>query len=102
MKYSQTPQFEADFRRLTAEHRSLFKQCFPDFSEACDAYAAQDQASWPARFRVRPMAGRSGIWEMTWSFSGPDGRATFEFLQEDGETRIRWRRIGDHSVYKKP
>lgn len=31
-----------------------------------------------------------------------DGRATFEFLTVDGELRVRWRRVGDHDVFKNP
>jgi hypothetical protein len=48
------------------------------------------------------MQGTSGIWEMTWSFASPDGRATFEFVRRDGELICRWRRVGDHSVFKHP
>jgi hypothetical protein len=40
--------------------------------------------------------------EMTWSFASPDGRATFELVTVDGELRCRWRRIGDHDVFKRP
>ena len=47
-----------------------------------------------------------GIWEMTWSFSGPDGRATWEWttVTEDGEElpAIRWRRIGNHAILRDP
>jgi len=39
---------------------------------------------------------------MTWSFSGPDGRATFEFVTIDGQPGIRWRRIGCHDIYRSP
>jgi hypothetical protein len=39
---------------------------------------------------------------MTWSFSGPDGRATFEYVEVDGEPAIRWRRIGGHDVFRAP
>ncbi len=58
----------------------------------------------PAHLRVQQLEGSSysGIYEMTWSFSGPDGRATFEFFTEDGELGIRWRRIGDHRIFKNP
>ncbi|MCL5265766.1 MAG: hypothetical protein M1343_11370 [Chloroflexi bacterium] len=42
------------------------------------------------------------IWEMTWSFSGPDGRATFELASIDGEPAIRWRRIGNHRIFREP
>ncbi len=48
------------------------------------------------------MAGTDGVWEMTWSFSGPDGRATFEWASIEGEVQIRWRRIGGHEIFKKP
>jgi len=39
---------------------------------------------------------------MTWSFSGPDGRATFEWVTIDGVLAVRWRRIGGHGVFKQP
>jgi hypothetical protein len=39
---------------------------------------------------------------MTWSFAGPDGRATFEFITIDGEPAIRWRRIGGHEIFAEP
>ena len=39
---------------------------------------------------------------MTWSFSGPDGRATFEYFDVDDELAIRWRRIGGHAIFKTP
>jgi hypothetical protein len=46
------------------------------------------------------------VWEMTWSFSGPDGRATWEWVNVDGEEgaqpAVRWRRIGDHRIFKAP
>ncbi len=48
------------------------------------------------------MRGYPNLWEMTWSFSGPDGRAIFEFITIDGELAIRWRRIDDHRIYEAP
>ncbi len=39
---------------------------------------------------------------MTWSFAGPDGRATFEFVEIEGEMGVRWRRVGNHSILKNP
>jgi hypothetical protein len=48
------------------------------------------------------MRGTSGIWEMTWSFASPDGRATIEFVRRDDELICRWRRVGDHGVFRDP
>jgi hypothetical protein len=39
---------------------------------------------------------------MTWSFAGPDGGATFEFIGIEGELAIRWRRIGGHDIFGRP
>ena len=48
------------------------------------------------------MRGTPGIYEMTCWFASPDGRATFEFVTVDGELHCRWRRVGDHGVYRNP
>lgn len=81
----------------------MFSDCFPAFSKACDAYGEEGRAyTWPARFRVKQMKGREAIWEMTWSFASPDGRATFEFKREGGELRLLWRRIGYHGIFREP
>ena len=48
------------------------------------------------------MKNTDGVWDMTWSFSGPDGRATFEWVSVEGKIQIRWRRIGGHEIFKKP
>lgn len=57
---------------------------------------------WPAKLRIKGVQGAPGIYELTWSFSGPDGRATFEFVDIGGEPGIRWRRIGTHRVLREP
>jgi hypothetical protein len=43
-----------------------------------------------------------GVFEMTWSYSGLDGRATFEWIQIDGNRAVRWRRIGRHGILTNP
>lgn len=100
MKWSTTPQFTHDWEKLPNEHRQLFRECVPGFSTACDAFLESPESfRWPARLRVKPMKSAPGVWEMTWSFSGPDGRATFEFVRRDAEVFVRWRRIGSHDVF---
>jgi hypothetical protein len=45
----------------------------------------------------------TSIYSVTWSFSSPDGRATFHVEKaDDGEPLLVWRRIGNHDIYEKP
>jgi hypothetical protein len=103
LQFDWTPQFEADLARLSdAEHKLFARVAKEDFSPACDRQRAHRGEAWPRKLRVQPMTGTDGIWEMTWSFSGPHGRATFQWVSVAGEIRIRWRRIGGHEVFKQP
>lgn len=103
MRYQTTPRFDADFKALKREHRRSFQDVIPAFSEACDGFAeAPSTFRWPASLRVSRLRSAPGVWEMTWSFASPDGRATFEFVNVDGALLVRWRRVGDHSVYASP
>lgn len=103
MKFETTPAFDADVRRLKVEHRVAFTRAVREkFAPACDAYAVDPATSWPASLRVKSVRGAAGVLEMTWSFASPDGRATFELVTVDGELRCRWRRVGDHDVFKAP
>jgi hypothetical protein len=45
--------------------------------------------------------GYPGVWELT---RAPNGRATFEYGDElrSGDPHIVWRRIGTHSIFRKP
>lgn len=103
MKFETTPAFDGDYRHLTPEHAQTFKRVVREkFAPACDAYAENPATTWPASLRVKSVRNARGVLEMTWSFASPDGRATFEFVTADGEQRCRWRRVGDHDVFKKP
>jgi hypothetical protein len=103
VKFETTPAFDSDYRRLRPEHRTAFRLVVKEkFGPACDAYAADPSTPWPATLRVKPVRNAPGVLEMTWSFAGPDGRATFELITIDGDLRCRWRRVGDHAVFKRP
>lgn len=103
MRWRTTPRFDADWRALPSEHRRAFRDRIPAFAAACDDYAAAPGTfRWPARLRVAPLTGAPGIWEMTWSFAGPDGRATFEFGTDAQGRYLLWRRIGGHAIFRKP
>ncbi|HNM84921.1 MAG TPA: hypothetical protein PKI77_10390 [Mycobacterium sp.] len=103
MKFETTPAFDADYRRLKPEHQAAFRVALKDkFIPACDELTANPSAVWPKALRIKAIRGAQGILEMTWSFASPDGRATFELVTVDGELHCRWRRIGDHSVFRDP
>jgi hypothetical protein len=102
VKFETTASFEGDFARLSKSEQRLFVKALRAFVPACDRHANDPTAKWPAALRVKAVEGAPGVWEMTWSFSGPDGRATFEWIQIDGQLGLRWRRIGGHAIFRKP
>lgn len=103
MKWEKTPAFDADLRRLSPAELDLFRDVVRrTFVPAVERRPASPGARRPRNLRVKKVEGAPGIWEMTWSFSGPDGRATFEWTTIDGEPAIRWRRVGRHQNFAKP
>jgi hypothetical protein len=103
LKYQVTPAFEADWKRLTKAERDTFRAVVRQrFHAACERYIDDPAAPWPRGLRVRRIQGAMGVWEMTWSFAGPDGRGTFEWATSDGEPIVRWRRIGGHEIFGQP
>lgn len=103
MKFETTPAFDKDVGRLRREHlQELLEVLKTKFIPACDAYAADPATPWPQSLRVKSVQGTPGVLEMTWSFASPDDRATFEFVTVNDELRLRWRRVGDHAVFKRP
>lgn len=102
MKYRVLPRFEKDYRRLNADEKKQFRSALSDFIAACREYEKRpEHYIWPRHLRVEKLTG-SPVMAMTWSFSGPDGRATFQFESVDGELMITWRRVGRHAIYREP
>lgn len=102
MKFELTDSFLGDRDRLSASEREIVRSVLPEFVAACDRIAADPAARWPASLRVRDVEGAPGVLEVTFSFAGPDIRATFEWTRIDGARAIRWRRIGGHAIFRKP
>ena len=102
MKFEVTSSFRADRKRLSRWERDLVADALPAFVEACDRYAADPAADWPVSLRVKSVEGATGLCEVTFKSSGPDVRATFEWVQIGGASAVRWRRIGGHRIFKKP
>jgi hypothetical protein len=98
----------ADFRRLSKSEKQLFREAVAEFNAAAERFIQTgDPTSWPSGLRVKRISSAPGLFEMTWSFSGPEGRATWEWTTvagEDGKTHpaVRWRRIGGHRVFDSP
>jgi hypothetical protein len=103
VKFDWLSSFDRDWSRLSAQERRLFERVVrQQFHPACERFAQDPSTPWPRGLRVKRVQGFPGTWEMTWSFAGPDGRATFEFIEIDDELAIRWRRIGGHDIFGRP
>ena len=101
MKYTRDERFIADYLRLMAREKALFRAAIQRINAAYAQRGDRPIPDWPAELRIKRLRRVPGVWEMTWSFSGPDGRATFEFITIDGELGIRWERIGDHRIFER-
>lgn len=102
MKYQRSEHFRGDYRRLSEEERELFRQAVHVLNQAYARRGNRPLPRWPASLRLKAVQDAPGIWELTWSFAHPDGRATFEYVTIDGELAIRWRRVGDHRIFREP
>lgn len=102
MKFERTDSFKSDWRRLSEAERELFRSAIKQFHVAAEHIVADPRVRWPGSLRIKRVVSAPRIREMTWSFSGPDGRATFEWVESDGTSGIRWRRIGTHEIFREP
>lgn len=97
--WDKTPRFIADYQKLPDDHKQLFMTCLLN-----DFIPNADTNTFPPWLRVKPMRGHSTAWEMTWSFTSPDGRATFSWgtPQRHGLRHVIWRRVGYHGIFGRP
>lgn len=95
--YSVSARAAREYAKLSREDRARFRAARKVFVEALRA----DPSALPPQLRVKRVQGREGVWELTWA---PNGRATFDYGPEqiEGEPHVRWRRIGDHSIFSSP
>lgn len=94
--YAWLARFQADFERLTPTQQAAFLVAVGQFVEDL-----RSGGEFRKGLRVKGIRGASGIFEMTW---GGDARATFEYGAEvvEGEPHVVWRRVGTHTVFKRP
>lgn len=104
MQFEFTAAFEADAKRLRKRgHLDHFKNfAVQKFAPAAARFLENPGGGWPKGLRVKRVVNAPGIWEVSWSMSDPDGRATFEWIKIGDTPAIRWRRAGDHSVLREP
>jgi hypothetical protein len=108
VRFERTDPFKTDYQRLSEDEREKFRTAARAFNAACDRYVeTKKPSSWPASLRVKPVVNAPGVFEMTWNFSGPDGRATWEWttvVVTDGSTQpaVRWRRLGSQRIFREP
>lgn len=102
MKYDRTAAFKSDYRDLSHEEKEMFRRAVVEINAAYARRRSGGKIQWPAKLRVKRIRGTAGIWEMTWSFAGPDGRATFEIRQEGDHPVLLWRRVGGHEIFAGP
>jgi hypothetical protein len=102
LRFELTASFVADRKRLSRAEAAIVRAKLSDFVAAADRYAADSSTRWPESLRVKGVESAPGIFEVTFNFSGPDIRATFEWILIDGELAVRWRRIGGHRIFAKP
>ncbi len=103
MRYERTESFARDYRKLSAAHKEEFRRVvLEEFNPALDEHLEDPGRPWPARLGIKGVQGAPGIWELTWSFTDPDGRATWEWITIEGEPAVRWRRVGSHAIFTRP
>jgi len=108
VRFERTEPFKADYQRLSEDERQMYREAAREFNAGCDRFVeTRDPSSWPADLRVKPVVNARGVFEMTWSFRGPDGRTTWQWtstIDADGPEwpAVRWRRLGSHRIFREP
>lgn len=54
------------------------------FHVVAERIVADQRAHWPGTLRIKRAVSAPRIGEMAWPFSDPDGRATFEWIEIEG------------------
>ena len=87
--YETPPHFEASWTKLTRKQQVTFRSVV---LEAFEPDLEAPDRLFRAGLRVKPVAGHSGLFEMSWNH---DGRATFSYgpEREPGQPHVVWQDI---------
>ena len=104
MRFERTASFKADWKRLDNGERGVVRSQITAFNLAADDVAdnSGDKSRWPTALRIHDIENAKGVWSVTFKFSGPDIRATFEWGHDSEGPKIVWRRISGHKIYRNP
>jgi len=99
VRYRTTAGFDTALAKLPREHGRLFADAVRGhLIPALAAGAHRGEAPWPKRLRIHKIG---EVYSLTWSFSGPDGRALFAIGPDtDGEPLLTWLAVGYHDIYE--
>jgi hypothetical protein len=99
VRYQTTASFDAGLAKLPREHRRMFTEAVrAHLVPALAAGAHRGTAPWPIRLRIHKIA---EVYSLTWSFSGPDGRALFTIGPDrEGEPLLTWLAVASHDIYE--
>ena len=103
MWFERTEFFKADWKALSDDERQLVRDALPAFNRAADDVAAHefDHRRWPKSLRIHDIENAPGVWSVTFHFAAPDLRATFSWALSTEHPTVRWRRIGNHGIYRR-
>jgi hypothetical protein len=99
VRYQTAAGFDAALSKLPREHRQLYTgavrgHLIPALAEG----AHRGDVPWPTQLRIHKIG---EVYSLTWSFSGPDGRALFTIGPDgDGEPILTWLAIGYYDAYQ--
>lgn len=96
--YEVPESFFAEYAKMSRPMREAFKQARDELIAGLDSGGP---SAIPGKLRVQGVQGHPGVYEMTFA---ADGRATFSYGDEvvPGKAHILWRRVGTHSIFKRP
>lgn len=81
---------------MTPQQLAAFKAAVRDMVDDL-----REKRPFRASLRIKRVQGTECVWEMSWA---GDGRATWEYGKEEipGEVHVIWRRVGTHSIFRRP
>ena len=94
--FERLPRFDKDWAGLSPAEQQRFRRAVASFITDLSAGRPFRQG-----LRVKRVKSTSDAWEMTFA---PDGRATWQYGREIrlGEPHVVWRRVGSHTIFKRP